>query len=329
MSAAPRLSAILVAPEGFGPVATTVRHLAEQSIARELELVLVTTADAGTPGDELDLARFGSVRHVRVPAIPTNAAGYAEGVRAATAEIVVFCEDHSFPDRSWAEALLAAYAPGVAAVGPVVAPANRKGIVACADFLLGYGPWLDPTPSGEVDYLPGHNSSYRRSVLLEYEPDLDTWLEAESVLHWDLRPRGHRLRLEGRARTNHFNFSRAASWLAATYLQSRTFGARRMSGASPARRLLWLLATPLIPLVRLRRALGQVRQLPSAPPLWRLLPALVLALLVSVAGEAAGYARGAGAAPQRVFRYEFVRSRHMTAGDRAAMASARFWEHGP
>jgi hypothetical protein len=109
---------------------------------------------------------------------------------------VVLTEDHCYPEPGWAEALVAAYDDRTAVVGPVVAHANEGGVVAWADYLLGYGPWLDPTPGGDVAYLPGHNSSYRREALLDYEPELERWLEAESVLHWDLRDKGWRLVLE-------------------------------------------------------------------------------------------------------------------------------------
>ncbi len=275
------------------------------------------------------MGRFAGWRVAELAEIRSNAAGYAVGVRAASAPVVVLCEDHSYPGPGWAEALIRAHEDDVAAVGPVVAHAGSDGAISWADFLLGYGPWLDPTPSGDVAYLPGHNSSYKREELLAYEPELERWLEAESVLHWDLRRRGRRLRLEGGARTNHFNFSRASSWLTATYLQSRTFGSRRTEGAGAARRLLWMLAIPLIPLIRLRRSLRDLRRCPGAPPARRVLPALALALLASAAGEAAGYALGGGSAAQAVYRYEFLRQRHVSARDRAAMAGARFWDRAP
>ena len=47
----------------------------------------------------------------------------------------------------------------------------------------------------EVDYLPGHNSSYKRDVLLGYGDRLESMMESETVLHWDLRAKGHRLYL--------------------------------------------------------------------------------------------------------------------------------------
>ena len=42
-------------------------------------------------------------------------------------------------------------------MGPIVRNANPRTAVSWADYLLGYGPFADGTPGGEVDALPGHN----------------------------------------------------------------------------------------------------------------------------------------------------------------------------
>lgn len=328
MSAPPLLTAIVVTRDSFEPVRTTVRHLRAQSLADRMEVVLVAPSRValGTADDDDALRGFHSVRVVEVGTVRSKAAGYAAGVRHAAAPVVVFTEDHCYPAAGWAAALERAHRGPWAAVGPVVANASVDGAIAWADFLIGYGPWLDPTPGGPVDYLPGHNSSYKRDVLLTYEPHLEEWLDAETTLHWDLRARGHQLYLEPEARTYHFNYSLVSAWLPATFLAARGFAGGRAKPWGPGRRLAFALASPLIPVVRLRRFLRDIRRLPQPPSLLRLLPALSLALAVSALGEAAGYVFGRGDAPLRVSDYEFRRDRHVNAADRAAMARARFAE---
>ena len=322
----PTLSAVVVAPEGWEPVRTTVRHLAAQSIADRIEVVFVVPRGVGFAPESDAVAAFAGWRVTEVESMEGGAAGYAAGVRAAAAPFVAFTEDHCYPEPDWAEALLAAYDERTAAVGPVVAHANLDGAIAWADYLLGYGPWLDPTAGGDVEYLPGHNSSYRLEALLPYAPELDRWLEAESVLHWDLRAKGWRLVLEPRARTHHFSFSRPSSWLKATYLTSRAFAGRRTREAGLGRRLLWVAASPLIPAVRLRRCARDSRRSAAGPSLPRALPALAVSLAVSALGEAVGYALGPGEAPRRVATYEFRRDLHVTPRDRRELEQARFWE---
>lgn len=326
MSAAPLLSAIVITPDTYETVRTTMRHLRAQALRDRMEIVLVAPSRAALAADDADLAGFHSVQVVEAGTVRSEAAGYAAGTRCATAPVVVFTEDHCYPAAGWAEALVEAHRGPWAAVGPVVGNANTDGTVAWADFLLGYGPWLDPTPAGPVDYLPGHNSSYKRDVLLAYEPDLEEWLDAESVLHWDLRAKGHQLYLEPAARTFHFSYSRVSAWLPATFLAARTFAGSRARSWGLGRRLAWALASPLIPLVRLRRSLRDFRRSPRRPSVLRVTPAVALSLTVSALGEAVGYLFGQGDAPVKVSRYEFHRNRHVTRRDRAAMRRASFAE---
>src|SRR5688500_5467858 len=100
----------------------------------------------------------------------------------------------------------------------------------------GYGPFLWPTPSREVDFLPGHNSCYKRDVLLGYGDRLESMMESETVLHWDLRANGHRLYLEPAARVAHMNFSLWLSWIPAQFLNGRLFAGARAREMSHPRR---------------------------------------------------------------------------------------------
>jgi hypothetical protein len=255
--------------------------------------------------------------------VASVAEGNAVGVRRATAPVVAFVEDHSYPEPGWAAALIEAHRQPWAVVGPVIVNANPGTAISWADYLLGYGSWLDPTPAGKVDHLPGHNSAYKRAILLQFGPTLALMLQAESVLHRELRARGHQLYLEPAARTLHVNISRLASWLPMCFCSGRAFAAERARTGrwGLLRRLLYTGAAPLIPLVRLRRILRDFSR--SSQPwtlLPRVLPPLALGLLASAWGEAEGYARGPGDASQRLADYEFHRRRHVGPHDRELMA---------
>jgi glycosyltransferase involved in cell wall biosynthesis len=321
---APDISVILVTPDRYETIRTTVRKLQAQTVRDRVELVIVACSREALELDEEELAGLHGFRVVELARVKSVAAGNAAGVKAASAPVVVFAEDHSFPDPEWAAALIEAHRGPWAAVGPVVVNANPGSAVSWADFMLGYGPWLEPSPGGVVDYLPGHNSSYKRALLLELGSELEERLNAECVLHWDLRRMGHRLYLEPAARTFHVNFSRLPSWLRATFLQGRTFAAERARSEDwgLARRLAYAAAAPLIPPIRLRRSLRDLGRLDRRPQLARILPATVLGLLVSALGEALGYTAGPGGAPERISSFEFHRDRHVTGRDRALFTDA-------
>src|SRR3954452_9849112 len=97
----PTLSVVLASSARFSSVKTTIHYLGRQSIANEIEIVLVapSLADFGLPDDaknpfwDIKLAAAGKP-------LPINEAN-AIGVGFATADIVVFTEDHAFPEAKW------------------------------------------------------------------------------------------------------------------------------------------------------------------------------------------------------------------------------------
>jgi len=200
-------------------------------------------------------------------------------------------------------------------VGPVVHNANPSTLVSRADFLIGYGPWAEPIKPCEPRHLPGHNSSYKREVLLGYGERLTGMLEAESVLHWDLVSHGHQLYLDPSARLAHTNFAKLGVWTAVQYHSGRVFGGMRAAGWPIWKRLAFTVASPLIPAVRFARLwpdARRVRAAGSASP--GVVVTLMWGLLLDGLGQMVGYACGPGRS--RVRAHEFCRVRYITDEDR-------------
>ena len=89
------------------------------------------------------------------------------------------------------------------------------------------------------------------------------------------------------------------------------FAAARARRWSFARRIGYAAAAPLIPLVRLRRILAQIRRRRDSSLPASTFPALALLLACDAAGEMAGYLLGAGAEAQRGGEFEFHRDRRV------------------
>ncbi len=147
------------------------------------------------------------------------------GVHLAKSPLVVMTEDHSYPEPGWAEALVAAHRRPFAAVGPQLRNANPDSMVSWADFYIAYGEWVDHRVPIFTRHLPGHNSCYKRQILLDYGDQLERLLEAESILHWDLKQKGHELLLETAAKTHHLNFSYWQVWIPVQFHSGRIFAA--------------------------------------------------------------------------------------------------------
>ncbi len=250
-SITPQISVILATADNAKSILRTIGYLCQQTVLHKMELVIVAPSKARLDLPSASVKGFNNLIIVECGEITSRSNANAIGIRHATAAIVALAEDHCFPLPDWAEALIKTHRLPYAAVGPVVRNANPMTIISWADFLIGYGPWIDPTPGGTVEFLPGHNSSYKRAILLEYGDRLEAMLEAETVLHWDLRKQGHELYLEPAAITLHVNFSSLIIWMWVQFYCGRIFAGSRIKVMSMSARLLYFWGSPLIPFVRL------------------------------------------------------------------------------
>jgi len=309
---APLMSVVVVTPDDYLTVRKTIKHLRTQTVSRSLELVLVAPSLDGLKLEESEMRDFLGYRIVEVGPVHSTAKARAAGVCAATAPVVALTEDHAYPAPGWAEALIKRHQEDWAAVGPVMHNANPHSMTSWASFLVEYSPWLGPAESGECEHLPGHNGTYERDILLEYGDRLEEMLDAESILHWDLRAKGHRLWLESEARTFHQNFSNPASTIPLRFNGGRLFASARARAWPAWRRIIFVLASPVIPLVRCFRITRDLRK-PGRPRhlLPRLLPSLLFSLAFDGAGEMVGYAFGPGRAMANLSDMEFHRHRYI------------------
>lgn len=314
----PALSIVLACHGDYYVIAATLSHLRAQTLHDQLELVIVAASRKALNLPEITMAYFWGYQVVEIGHGGSIARANAAGVRHALAKLVALAEDHCFPEPGWAEALVRAHDGPWAAVGPVICNANPESAISWADYLIGYGPWADPTPSGEVSFLPGHNSSYKREVLLGFGPQLEAMLESETVFHQHLRANGQRLYLCAEARTAHVNFSRLDSWLRVQVHNGRVFAAARRANWSIPRRLLYAAASPLIPLVRCYRIVTALLR-PGRPKreLMRVLPILSMGLALDGFGQMLGYASGAGHSATALADYEYRRIDHVCTADRS------------
>jgi hypothetical protein len=318
----PDLSVIVIVPDRFETVARTVVCLAAQTARHRLELVFVSP----NPGLALPqdfAASFCGWTLVHVTGLTSTADARAAGIRGARAPLVAFVEDHCFPTATWADALIGAHAEPWAGVGPVVFNANPATRVSWANLLIEYGPWLAPRGHREWPHIPGHNSCYKRAVLLSCGDRLGALMEAESVLQWTLQRAGHRFTIEPSAHTRHENFSRFGASLGLRFHGGRLFAASRRQEWSVARRLLYAAGAPLIPILRAWRARRDQSRVGAAARRPGLLIVTFALLVADASGELVGYLAGAGDSAARLSDLEFHRERFLTERDRAAAGAAR------
>jgi glycosyltransferase involved in cell wall biosynthesis len=300
---------VVIPTDRFETIEHLIVSLANQTARGSIELVVVAPDADVLAGHEEEVKEFHSAPVV-VAEIDSLQRARAMGTRAASADVVAFAESHSFPDPHWAEALIAAHRGPWAVVGPAMVNPHEEGSAGWAKFLVDYGRWVPPVRGGPVQDLPGHNSSYKRDVLLDYGPELERLLDAEWLLHKNLLSRGHALYLEPAATSRHFSVTRLIPSIVEWFYFSRAFATSRSRGWHPARRFLYMLGSPLIVLVRLRPVIAAMRRTGQGSQIPRTLPVVLMTLVGSAVGELVGYAVGGGEGAEGSSQFELHRERY-------------------
>ena len=303
----PRIS-FVVATDTLATVADVLASLRAQPDPEGIEVVLACPSEAAL-GEGVD-PPAGPLRIVEVELVPIEAA-FAAGIRAASAPVVLIGETHAFPDPGALEPLIRAICDdGYAAAAPGLRNANPETAASWASLMVTYGWTLGDRR--EANDLSTHNTAYRRDLLLAFGDELPALLRLGGDVHGRLRRQGHRLLVEPAAVFSHQNVVQLRSCIGDRFYAARSYSASRSESWSVARRALYAVAAPLIPLViaaRVVRSPGWKAHR-SELPRTVFLP-MAVSLAAHGAGELAAYAAGVGNAPERIISYEIHRARHL------------------
>lgn len=224
----------------------------------------------------------------------------AIGFRSARADAVAVIEDHVLVPAGWAQQLLGALAAGDDVVGGSVHNLATATAVDWAAFLCEYSHMLAPIAGRRVERLTGNNVVYRRALIRKYSALLEEgrW---EDHLHAALRRDGVSLTCRPEIAVGHKMHYRVRDYVSQRFLYARAFAGMRGSDLPPVRRALFALGTIALPPVLFFRVVSRVLATRRhRTELLRSLPLLVLFVCAWAAGEAVGYAIGAGGALSRV-----------------------------
>jgi hypothetical protein len=86
--------------------------------------------------------------------------------------------------------------------------------------------------------------------------------------------------------------------------RGRLFGASRSRDWGVARKLVYVLASPLFPFIRLYQLRENIARFNTQYPAYKLMPMTIFLLYVIAAGEVAGYVAGVGGSHDWMARHE-------------------------
>jgi glycosyltransferase involved in cell wall biosynthesis len=298
----PDLSVLITAGNHRERVANALASVLTQKIADRLEAIVLECGDAHNP--PLQGSDRSNVKTVHFAKGVSAGQVRAAAVRMARAPFVAFLEEHAAVAPGWAEAILAAFAKDEwAAVGPEIVNGNQK--CGVSDVLsLGFYPLYEMNPMRQEEtWLPFHNSAYRRDTIMKYDQELEILFALEILLQWRLRRDGHHLLLDPAMKVIHYYETDILAVWRANRNASQVFAANwsKLYSWSTGRRIIRILSTPVMPLVRSLKLLRILfkRRPDQLGRFVKGLPVMLLSHSADATGEFLGLLFGAGAADIR------------------------------
>lgn len=268
---------------------------------------------AALPGTDVVLACAGSApattEGATVLAFPADTLVpmlWSEGIKRATGRAVALTTTQFVPDDQWLERLRAADLDRWAGIGGAIDNDPKASARNCAIFFLRYSAFAPPLLAGETDEIAADNAVYDREAILQHPDLLDEgfW---EPSFHRRFRAAGKKLAIDPAMIVVHRGSVPAESFAHQRRLHGRAYGIERAERGSPARNLLLLLSSPLVPPLLLARIVSRIAEKPAyRGKLLVAFPWLVRFTLAWAGGEAGGYAstlgrrlRGDAASPSK------------------------------
>jgi hypothetical protein len=293
-ASAPELSILLVA-DSTVEVMPTLRCYGEGIVKDRLEVVIVSRHLTVLPAEPVRAEGFTQVQMLSIEG-DSFARAEARAVRAATAPYIVFAQATGWPGPGYVDAVRAARMSGDwSVIGPALANAGPLSALSWTVMWIFNGPWLHDPPRGPMSSVPGHHSAYHREALLALGDELDASLVAGAQLLVALRIRGKRFLLEPAAVVNVATASRPGEFITCLFQNARLYAGLRMRHWSVLRRFVYVVGSPLIPLVRIPRIFKHIRRAGQERIALSRAPILLVGLAISAAGEMVGYLLGPGA----------------------------------
>jgi hypothetical protein len=248
------LSVVVVTVYHSDHLARCLAALAAQVNPPEMEIVVVYHDETGDMASLKE--KFPSVRFYRATGLLTQAKMLARGITNARGEIVALTVDHCTPEKNWCARIADAHKSPYAAVGGSLEKGDQADTavnwaVHLYDY-CSYGYYQNPVRRGPARELSDCNVSYKRKALVAigdgwsdefHVPLVNRALSACGETLWfspDLLVYQHRS----------IGYRRAAR---VAFHRGRAFASARVGTFNLAKRILYTVLCPLLPLRQMGR----------------------------------------------------------------------------
>ncbi len=282
----PAFSIIIVTLGGLDDLAVPLPGLRSQTMAGDIELIIVAEPGRISAKELLPLTEFHSIRIIDCETITNRGKAAAFAVAVAQARFVGLHENHTRAEPETYERLLAEFSDEVGAVCPVMYAANAEMAWGIAMYTVAHGHATPPARTGPRPFLAHHQAVFSTDFLKKHARELAN----EELVQAAIIDDGLELRIIPGTVVWHINEARPSRVMIGCFLIGRKYGYHRSRQMGMVVRLLRALLWPAILGNTIFRLLREARRTPEARH--RLListPAVTVGALCFATGEVFGY----------------------------------------
>lgn len=283
------LSIVVASKNAERTIQLCLEALVEQVQSDELDILVI---DASTDGSAEIARRFKQITLVQADPAYLVPELWKMGIELTGGRSVAFTTANFIPARNWVAELRALLQGDRAAIGGVFEKRTPDKLSQWAIYFLRYAAYLPSISPRLAPQLAADNAVYQRWVFEKYAELIEDgfW---EHPVNRRLKTDGYSLFLTPTLKVSMGYFSPPGDFFHQRFFHGRVFGAERAAQASPPRRLFYILASPLIPLVLLARVTLHVLKSNTQPiKFFFSLPWILFYLLGWASGELSGYLIG-------------------------------------
>ena len=216
----------------------------------------------------------------------------AHGIAAAQGEIIALIEDYARPDPHWSENIISEHKKDFAAIGGAIENEVDR-LLNWGVYFCDFGKYQNPVSEGETTFASDANISYKNTALMAVR---SIWQDSyhETEVNWALRSLGEKIALSPKIVIfQHRTDLEFWSAMKERYVWGRSYAATRIKDIGNSKRFLYLLLTPLLPIILIIRMTSNIFR--KGRNLNIFLKALPLTILLEISwsfGEFVGYLTG-------------------------------------
>jgi glycosyltransferase involved in cell wall biosynthesis len=285
----PKFSIIVASKDGRQTIEECLLSIEKQKDS-SVEIIVVDQSNDGT--SQFIENRFPDVRLIKYSRPALIPELWSVGIAASSGQIIAITIAQFAPAVNWITSIIESLKPPYSAVGGAIENSDTASLCDWALYFCRYSNYMLPFVKREVDDMAGDNAAYKRDALGPYK-DIFKKGFWENMVNAAMVKDGLKILLTPDIVAVHKKSFGVIPFSIQRFLHGYHYGKDRLPNLLIIKRSVYILISPLIPVVHFKRILQRVLQRNRHKVKLALsLPILFLFIMCWSIGELCGYISG-------------------------------------